>query len=607
MTYPRLTRSWTWRLDCPPAPLWRQLGDTQRFNEAAGLPKQQIREERQADGSLAYFASARQGPFSLEWREIPVNWVANAWFEHCRHFTKGPLKLLCARLSLRPLDAGAPEAGTELKVEVEAQAASLLGVIILKGGFFTSCEKMYRSLAEDAVRFVRGEAAMPFAYQPPVPGDDVRRRAHRLADAVEASGHGHGLAAQLVALVFAAQEVDLMRLRPLQLARAWQADEREVIELCLEATRAGLLELRWDLLCPRCRIGKAAVQALDHLPKGAHCDTCDIQYDRDFSKNVELSFSPAAGLRQVTAGEYCLFGPMSTPHIWLHVTLAPGARRSLDLALPAGSYRLRSLEPGPQCELDFTGGGFPRVILEAEAVSRGPAAPAGQVEIENRSARPLTVVVEERQWLRDALTADRVTSLQAFRDLFSEQVLRPGDEVAVARVALMFTDLKGSTSLFDRTGDAAAYHLVREHFAFLAAIVREHRGAVVKTIGDAVMASFADPADALRAALAIQRRISAFNQGQSDADLTIKLGLHLGPSIAVTLNGRLDYFGATVNMAARLQGASRGGDIVVSEAMTADPPVAALMAGLELERETRQLKGFDAPVAFARICGAARN
>ena len=102
-------------------------------------------------------------------------------------------------------------------------------------------------------------------------------------------------------------------------------------------------------------------------------------------------------------------------------------------------------------------------------------------------------------------------SLQVFRDLFAEATLRPGDEAAVGQVALLFTDLRGSTALYERVGDAAAFNMVREHFAFLAAIVRDHDGAVVKTIGDAVMASFGDPADAVRAALDMQARIAEFN------------------------------------------------------------------------------------------------
>src|SRR5690606_37211079 len=127
------------------------------------------------------------------------------------------------------------------------------------------------------------------------------------------------------------------------------------------------------------------------------------------------------------------------------------------------------------------------------------------------------------------LTADRVTALQAFRDLFSDQVLRPGDEVAVRRVTLLFTDLAASTALYGRIGDARAYHLVREHFAFLGRVVREQEGAVVKTIGDAIMAAFAEPGRALAAARAAQASIAGFNAGNPDGPILLKIGLHEGP------------------------------------------------------------------------------
>ena len=179
-------------------------------------------------------------------------------------------------------------------------------------------------------------------------------------------------------------------------------------------------------------------------------------------------------------------------------------------------------------------------------------------------------------------------------------MLRPGDEVAVARVTLLFTDLRRSTDLYGRIGDAAAYHLVRQHFALLGAIVRRHNGALVKTIGDAIMAAFTVPVDALGAALEIQRGLRAFN-ATGDSPVAIKVGLHEGPCIAVTLNGRLDYFGTTVNMAARLEGQSDGDDIVLSEAVAEDPAVTAMLAGLDCGRETTTLKGFETPVAFHRI------
>ena len=170
----------------------------------------------------------------------------------------------------------------------------------------------------------------------------------------------------------------------------------------------------------------------------------------------------------------------------------------------------------------------------------------------------------------------------------------------------MFTDLKGSTALYERIGDAAAYHLVRDHFAFLAEQVRQHNGAIVKTIGDAVMAAFADPIDAVKAALAIQGRVASFNaEHAGQRDIAIKLGLHKGPCIAVTLNERLDYFGGTVNMAARLQGRSEGGDIIISSALMVEPEVKALLAGKRFVEERAAIKGFEEPVPYYRLPAAA--
>jgi class 3 adenylate cyclase len=337
------------------------------------------------------------------------------------------------------------------------------------------------------------------------------------------------------------------------------------------------------------------------MPTGAHCSTCNIDYGRDFARNVEASFRPAPGVRDVVSGQYCLFGPMSTPHIRLHVTVDAGATRELKALLPPGDYRLRTLEPGPELDLAWPGGSFPEFIVEADAVRAGPAATPGFIKLSNRTGRKLTLIIEDRAWVQDALTADRITTLQAFRDLFATEALRPGDDVGVARVALIFTDLKGSTAFYEKVGDARAYHLVRDHFAFLGAIIRENDGAIVKTIGDAVMAAFADPAKAVRAAIAVQRRVAAFNAEHGGDAIIIKLGLHAGPCIAVTLNERLDYFGSTVNLASRLQGESAGGDIVLSAEIAADPAVAEVLADQRLTEESVAIRGFDRAIAFRRL------
>jgi class 3 adenylate cyclase len=349
------------------------------------------------------------------------------------------------------------------------------------------------------------------------------------------------------------------------------------------------------------------VGSLDQLPRGAHCPSCNINYDRDFARNVELTFRPVEAIRPVVDGEFCLFGPMNTPHVVIQQTLRPGETREIAADLTFGDYRLRALHPGGETGLTWSGGGFPEVIADNDCVGTGAPSAPGTVRLHNRSDRETTLVVETRAWVRDALTAHQATSMQTFRDLFATEVLRPGDEAGIGLITLMFTDLKGSTALYARIGDAAAYRLVRDHFAFLAATIRDHDGAIIKTIGDAVMAAFSDPAKAVDAALAVQRDVMAFNRDHAgnQQDIVIKLGLHAGACIAVNLNGRLDYFGSTVNLAARLQGQSQGGDIVLSAELAEDPGVQARLVGLNPVSTSAMVKGFAAPISFIQVSAAS--
>ncbi len=596
------SRTFEWRFDSPPGSIWQAMADTARFNEAAGLPMHNIDEEAQPDGSVRYFAEARKGPFALAWEEIPVEWVDGKWFRHLRVFSKGPLRTLCATLRLEPDGDG----GAIGHYTIDASAANPIGTLILATAFFDGAKKNFDALAASARDWAAGRRAMPFDTPPVTLTADGRIRLDVLISRIEVSPNAHGLVRRLVDWMLAAQEIDLMRIRPLALARRWDARERDVIELCLQSVKDGLLESRWDLLCPRCRGAKLTVSSLDMLPRDAHCSACNIGYDREFATNVELTFHPSPAVREVVDGEFCLFGPMTTPHVKVQVTLEPGETRTIEAALAPGDYRLRTLEIGGASDITHDSGGFPGVTVANDTVTAGAPSGDGEIDLANESDRRRTVIIESRDWVQEALTAHRVTTLQAFRDLFPGDVLGPADEVGISQVTLMFTDLKGSTGFYERVGDATAYHLVHDHFAFLAQVVREHNGSVVKTIGDAVMAAFTDPADGARAALAVQTGVDDFNEGTGTEDIVIKLGVHCGPCIAVTLNDRLDYFGSTVNMAARLQAESVGGDIVFSEDLLADPIVATKLRPAELSSETRFIKGFSRPITFRRYADRAR-
>jgi class 3 adenylate cyclase len=349
--------------------------------------------------------------------------------------------------------------------------------------------------------------------------------------------------------------------------------------------------------------------SLDQLPQGTHCPSCNIDYERDFTQNVEVTFEPAPSVRELGTGSYCLANPVLSEHIKVQRRLTRGERATIVAALPDGPYRVRTVEPRGSTEFTIADGRAPELALVDGDPRLGRLGEPGTLVARNDAAEARTLVIEDRRWAQDALTAHEATTMQAFRDLFADAVLRPGDQVAIGRIAFLFTDIKGSTDLYNRVGDARAYGFVREHYAVLTRAVREHDGAVVKTIGDAVMAAFADPAMALDAALAIREDIAHFNRDVAAVSLSegvaipVKIGLHSGACIAVTLNDRLDYFGSTVNLAARLQGESAGGDIVLSETLSGEPGVAERLRAVGAVAETARVKGFAEPIALRRIPG----
>jgi class 3 adenylate cyclase len=193
--------------------------------------------------------------------------------------------------------------------------------------------------------------------------------------------------------------------------------------------------------------------------------------------------------------------------------------------------------------------------------------------------------------------------LPEFRRLFPQERLLPDESLEVGRVALLFTDLAGSTALYAQRGDPRAYHLVRLHFDELFAAAAAHNGTVVKNIGDAVMAAFETPVQALAAALEMQSRIASLNQRRQltgEERLILKIGLHSGPCLHVSLNERPDYFGTTVNLAARVQGLSHGNDVVFTDSIAADAEVNQLLASRTVEKETATVKGIEGNFSIYR-------
>jgi hypothetical protein len=325
-----------------------------------------------------------------------------------------------------------------------------------------------------------------------------------------------------------------------------------VLEACFWATRAGLLDLQWDL-SPMCRGPQVSAGSRREIDPNVHCAGCQIDFTVSFDRFVEVTFRPNPGVRLIASETFCLGSPQRTPHVIAQQLLPAASDRTLSMPLEEGRYRIRVLDLPGEYMVKISSGGLEAAVVTASASGCEDddtcLIPNAKLTFENKTDAERLFLMERMAWTDQAATAAEVTALQIFRDLFSSEALRPGEQISVGSLTVLFTDLRNSTRLYLQIGDASAFGRVMNHFDLLKQTITAEDGALVKTIGDAVMAVFREPVSALRAMIHAQRTLAAPPDGS--APLILKAGIHAGPCIAVTLNDRLDL--VPVNTAARLE------------------------------------------------------
>jgi class 3 adenylate cyclase len=444
---------------------------------------------------------------------------------------------------------------------------------------------------------------------------------------------GPRVISKLETLIRSGDDLSLYRVNPLAFARDRGMAEAEAIDLFLHAARCGMFEMSWDVICPQSGMVLDSFGALRTLRTHYVCGLCDVTGETDLDDFIEVTFSVSPKVRRLAfhdpdslsvedfhwkqrfSGDGRLPGQQTR-----FLDVLRGLVRGLTFLPPGSTTTLRAdLGPGvlsgvnvqTQAALMVPVAGAPaatptllRIGYDGQRFSPElPALPPGPVVIEVANAGrvrgslllinwPPEIVAQTIKPALDFepyISGGALLARQTFRRLFRTERVDEKEGLGIRQVTLLFTDLKGSTAMYERLGDLNAYALVREHFALLEEAVRTHSGAIVKTIGDAVMAAFSRPTDAISAALHILAEIERFNREHGEPGIILKIGAHCGPSIAVTLNDNLDYFGQTVNVAARVQSLADAGEICISEALHSAPGVGQLLAG-------HRVVAFDAPL-----------
>jgi len=596
-----LRTRWTWSLRTPPSRLWPAVSYTERFNKAIGLPEPDFTDVPHPGGGTVRDGAATVMGWAQRWRENPYEWIEPSWFEVTRDYEAGPLKRMVSRMEVEPGEDG----GSSLSFILELTPSNVFGWVaahVETRRLKDAMGRVYRQI-DDAMQSTDNMANLSIDFDP------YELLSPRLDDGQEAM-LTRGIATALATkaadaealkrigdLIRMAPDHVVERMRPWVLARRWQTDRNGTLDAFLVAAYAGLVDLNWSVLCPNCRAESEDISTLGELEPQTHCTACNINYTTEFTESVELTFRPTGNIRPVVVGTYCIGGPGSAPHAAAQQWLAAGEERQAEIVLESGSWRVFGARSSHQryLQLDDQGGDELQVDIGEDGtfeLTGTPAAGRIKLRVVNGSPHDQIIRFDRAAWRDDAATASKVTTRASFRRWFSAEVLSPGTHVDVGSMAVLFTDLKGSTALYEQVGDATAYARVREHFGVLRKIAADNGGTVVKTIGDAIMAVWSDPVDAVKAALAFQPGLDA---DPATNGLVIKVGVHHGRCIGVNLNDVLDYFGTTVNHAARLERVAGGGQVALSDDVASQPTVAAFLADLEpasLSEVEVELKGL---------------
>ena len=584
---------WDWQLSSSPEELWHLVSDTNRLFKNIKLPSVQpadISYEVKKEHLQLSYDSIK---YSDAWIEEPYEWEFPYRLGVNRNYRNGPYKEVKLQIDLFPNSAG-----TKLQYQVWIKPGNALlsyfGILKLKmlvrgrlKKYFKTCDELCRKNWLPYNQEVEKKLQTGSSKRLKTIGNNLIRQTGK-ADIV----------AELIDFIQRADEIDLQHIKPLKLARQWHAKPSDVLRVFLHSVKEGLLNFNWNLNCPSCRKVQKTCKTLSEIHEPIYCSGCNEEFNVNFNRSVQLTFKPNPLIRKISGKSYALSDPQKSPHIVIQQYLNPGERRYVKTQLQNGVYHLKASNAEGEAILYVSKEGQNTIKVRlTEMGIDGEAQIVNQPNLilENSTQEEQLFTIEKAAWDPEEVTAAHVTSLQIFRDLFSHEVLRKGEKIAVDQLTLMFTDLFNSTGMYHEEGDDHAVGRVIEHFDILQQAVAKEEGAIVKTIGDSVMAVFSNPAHAFRAFANAQSIIS--KDKRFDKSLKLKAGIHHGSCVAVNLNSKIDYFGSTVNMASRLVDYADENEVVVSEVVSSNIDMQKILSDQRFRYATKkdyvQLKGFD--------------
>lgn len=582
----------SWNLASAPADLWPLVSNTERLNEAIGLPAVEYRTEHDPVVGTRRFGSFTVSGIKVCWEEHPFEWIEGRRMGVLREFSSGPLKWYMSVVTLEPSADG----GTKLSHQLRVESRNLLGRVMttlkMDREGFRNLQRVYRRMDQSiAGKLTARQGGDPFADPTPI----TRAQSARLSHAIERitqAGANADAANKLESALRTWSPQELASLRPLAIADRLKIHGSAMIETCLLAAHEGILNLRWDVLCPTCRVSADTTEDLSQIKAHTNCEACDVDFQSNLAGAIEMVFQAHPEIRKINSQKYCIGGPVHSPHVVAQVRVDAGERLEVPLDLDSGNYLVRG----------------PRLPRAMNMIVRATAAPSNlEVSLSSlgasshtpmlRSGRQTITIKNDLDTLHivriertiprsDVVTAAAALTQPLFRKLFPDQRFNQDNPIATETMTFLTTGIHDVEHLYNDLGDAEAYAAVQRLHAETTQVISGAGGTMVKTIGERMLAAFAMREDAVVAA----RRIREQRKRSPDPTIRLGIGIHCGPALVTTQNNQLDYFGGTVRAASGLP-EHAGCDTLITEAVYTDPSVAEHLSLIDAMIEVIDLPG----------------
>jgi len=553
---------WQFSLKSSIEDLWPLISDTNLLFSQLKLPKvKQTAISRSEKKGFLQLASDNFRSYNV-WEEEPYHWEKPYRFGTKRYYKVGFISSLRFSVDLDPADEGTR---IQLKLWVEPRNNLLKSVL----SFYFSNVLKYR-FRKTLLLFDDCNQKDQMPYQLEKEHRLSRSRSKRIEQICQnlvSITRRRRIVMRLKELLQKGSDQELQTIEPYELAEQWGEKKYSILNVFLHAAKHDLLDFGWDISCPGCRAQKYHIRKMNELQGPLYCDYCEEKFDIDFNGNVHLVFKPHPLIRKLSDKKFCHGGPQLKPHLAIQQHLKPGDTTYLKVKLDPGTHYVKLAERKGKLVLHVKEDAEDdiSIIFDNEELSQQTIEISTEPNLilQNISSENLLCYIEKKQWNEKGLYASEVSSLHEFRTLFSREILKDGEKVKAKNLTILFTDLLDSTSIYLDQGEEIAIGQVMSHFKIIQQIVAEERGAIVKTIGDSVMAVFHEPISSIRAVERIQQ---IFSTSTSLGDsFKLKAGIHIGDCTAVNLNSRIDFFGTAVNIASRLVDVAKEKEIIVSE------------------------------------------